>query len=183
MSLKLKGSPSSESSLPVPAPSEILTVGKLISRMLAEKIVLAKPTAQFVPESTLTPNSDYHLSSSSPKVEIVAPPDSPALNVNSTLTSATSTPRQFPTLIVVNPTPHPTPPATPSSEPSEKTFDISRSPMTAIHPPRLALGSEVTETVETSLSPSSNNDQLATPVSIGQPSLSINNHVTYEVSF
>lgn len=130
----------------------------------------------------MAPNSDYHLLF--PKVEIVAPPDSPTLNVNSTLTSAASTPRQsFPTLIIVNPTPHPTPPATPSSEPSEKTFDISRSPMTAIHPPRLALESEVTETTETSLPPSSNNDQLATPVSIGQPSLSINNHVTYEVSF
>ncbi|GJJ08337.1 hypothetical protein Clacol_002548 [Clathrus columnatus] len=162
---------------------ESLTVGKLISRMLAGTIVLTKPLQQSISDSAgILQCSDSVYGKRecmSPRVQIIVPPESPSLNPNSALTSAASTPRQtFPTVVVVNPTPHPTPPATPSIEATEKTFVLSPSTVAVIPPPRLALDVNI---AGTTLSPSRNNTQLATPVSLGKHSNSLNDHVTLEI--
>lgn len=124
--------------LPAPSPMPIIpvvyqesrTVGKLVATVLSDKTM----TSRFA-RNVGTQNPPRIPQDQAARIvpEIIEPvvsgsytqpgANSP-LSVSSASASVTSTPRQiFPTVVVVNPTPHPTPPATPSQDITEPLFN------------------------------------------------------------
>ena len=109
---------------------ESASVGRIIADLFPDKVVVnvAKNTARPEPQVQAEIRS-----AQTPRIvetQPATPPPGPAWlhrgnspPSHSAATSTTSTPRQvFPTVVIVNPTPHPTPPATPLPGPSEHPF-------------------------------------------------------------
>ncbi|KIJ51521.1 hypothetical protein M422DRAFT_26928 [Sphaerobolus stellatus SS14] len=160
------------------------SVGNLVSFLLSDQVmssqlaqhVKALKTKQVNKPSVITGTKQHHVAprivepqmsistTASPQVQ---PGTSPSNHAHSAVTSATSTPRQpFPTVVVVNPTPHPTPPTTPSDEepqesrsPSKVNTSAATSATPPINQPQKPPSPHWTDSMNL-------NGQLGTPVSV-----------------